>query len=333
MDPLTHTATGLFLSRIGLKRWTPLATPILLLAANAPDIDIVTAAGGSLSYLHYHRHLTHSLAAMPVMALATIALVWVFARKQKIRWVGAFFAALIAVATHLLLDLTNTYGVRLLLPFSARWLRLDLLHIYDLWIWAVFLIAIAAPFLARLVGSEIASRDTRQPLHGRGFAWLALVFLVVYICGRGVLHSRAVNELESRIYDDASPVRTLAVPGPANPWRWKGVVETADFYAVADLDLAGEFDPERAAIYRKPAPGPALDAAARLPVFREFLRFAQFPLWRVSPSPQFENGTVVEALDLRFGTPQAPAFVARATLDGNLRAVRSSFEFGVYQRR
>jgi len=35
MDPLTHTATGLFLSRIGLKRWTPLATPILLLAANA----------------------------------------------------------------------------------------------------------------------------------------------------------------------------------------------------------------------------------------------------------------------------------------------------------
>src|SRR5271157_6305162 len=60
MDPLTHTATGLFLSRIGLKRWTPLATPILLLAANAPDIDIVTASGGSLSYLHYHRHLTHS---------------------------------------------------------------------------------------------------------------------------------------------------------------------------------------------------------------------------------------------------------------------------------
>ena len=39
---------------------------------------------------------------------------------------GAFFAALIAVATHLLLDLTNVYGVRLLLPFSARWLQLDL---------------------------------------------------------------------------------------------------------------------------------------------------------------------------------------------------------------
>ena len=38
---------------------------ILVLAANAPDIDIVTLAGGQLNYLNYHRHLTHSLAAWP----------------------------------------------------------------------------------------------------------------------------------------------------------------------------------------------------------------------------------------------------------------------------
>ena len=69
MDNLTHTLTGLFLSRIGLNRWTPGASAILMLAANAPDIDVVSAAGGSLNYLHYHRHLTHSLAAMPLMAI------------------------------------------------------------------------------------------------------------------------------------------------------------------------------------------------------------------------------------------------------------------------
>ena len=165
MDPLTHTATGLFLSRIGLKRWTPLATPILLLAANAPDIDIVSAAGGSLSYLHYHRHLTHSLLAMPVMAIGTVALVALVARKT-IHWAGAFFAALIAVATHLLLDLTNTYGIRLFLPFSARWLRLDITNVVDIWIWAVFLVCVVGPYLAALVGSEIASRHTRRTAAG-----------------------------------------------------------------------------------------------------------------------------------------------------------------------
>src|SRR3954453_14517948 len=75
MDNLTHTATGLFLSRIGLNRWTPLASPIMILAANAPDVDIVTAAGGSLNYLHFHRHFTHSLFAMPFMAFLSVVLV------------------------------------------------------------------------------------------------------------------------------------------------------------------------------------------------------------------------------------------------------------------
>ncbi len=332
MDPLTHTATGLFLSRIGLKRWTPLATPILLLAANAPDIDIVTSAGGSLSYLHYHRHLTHSLAAMPVMALATVALVRVVSRK-KIRWTGAFLAALIAVATHLLLDLTNVYGTRLLLPFSARWLELDLTNVFDLWIWGVFLLCIAGPFLGRLVGSEIASRSGPEPLHGRGFAWVALAFLLFYNCGRGVLHARAVSELESRIYAGSAPLRTLAVPGPANPWRWKGVVETGDFYAVSDVDLLSEFDPTRATVYHKPAPDPAIDAAARLPAFQEFLRFSQWPLWSVSPAADLENGKTVEAIDLRFGSPSAPAFVVSATLDSALKPVSSSFRFGLSRQK
>jgi inner membrane protein len=326
MDPLTHTATGLFLSRIGLKRWTPMATPILLLAANAPDIDIVTSAGGSLAYLHYHRHLTHSLAAMPVVALLTVAVVRVAGRKT-IRWTGAFCAALIAVGLHLLLDLTNTYGIRLFLPFSARWLRLDLTHVFDLWIWAVFLLSIAGPFLGRLVGSEIGSRSGPQPPHGRGFAWLALVFLLLYDCGRGVLHARAVSELEARIYEDAAPLRTLAVPDPANPWRWKGVVETGDFYAVGDVDLLSNFDPTHAAVYRKPAPDPAIQAAAQLPDFQEFLRFSQFPLWRISPAAGLENGKEVEVIDLRFGSPAAPAFMVSATLDSGLRAVASSFQF------
>ena len=332
MDPLTHTATGLFLSRVGLKRWTPLATPILLLAANAPDIDIVSSAGGSLNYLHYHRHLTHSLVAMPVMALLTVVLVRVVGRKT-IHWTGAFFAALIAVATHLLLDLTNTYGIRLFLPFSARWLRLDLTNVFDLWIWGVFLLCIAAPFLGRLVGSEIASRSGPEPLHGQGFAWLALAFLLLYSCGREVLHTRAVSELDSRIYEGSAPLRTLAVPGPANPWQWRGVVETGDFWAVGDVDLMGNFDPAHATIFHKPEADPAIEAAARIPAFQDFLQFSQFPLWRISPAADMENGKVVEVLDLRFGTPLAPAFIVSATLNSRLQPVRTSFQFGLNRQK
>jgi hypothetical protein len=66
LDNLTHSLTGFALSRAGFDRFTKSATAILILAANVPDIDIVTRAWGSLAYLNYHRHLTHAIAAMPL---------------------------------------------------------------------------------------------------------------------------------------------------------------------------------------------------------------------------------------------------------------------------
>jgi len=327
MDPLTHTAIGLFLSRAGLNRLTPRAAPILMLAANAPDIDIVTAAGGSLSYLHFHRHLTHSLIAMPVMAILPVLLVR-FAGRKPIRWLGAFAAALIAVASHLLLDLTNAYGIRLFLPFSAQWLRLDLTSVADLWIWAAFFLAIAGPFLSRLVGLEIASKNVRARHHGRGFAIAALVFVLAYNCGRGVLHARAEAALEAREYQGAVPSRSAALPDAVNPFHWRGLVETGDIYAVADVDLNAEFDPARAAIFHKPEPNPALEAARGTETFREFLRFSQFPLWRVSPGSGPEEATLVEVFDMRFGSPDSPGFMASALVDSANRVSKTSFQFG-----
>jgi len=332
MDPLTHTATGLFLSRAGLKHWSPLATPILILAANAPDIDIVTSLGGSLNYLHYHRHLTHALAAMPLMALLPVVLVRAVVRKA-VRWWGAFAAALIAVAIHLLLDLTNVYGIRLLLPFSAQWLHLDLTGVIDLWIWGVSLLAVAGPFVGRLVGSEISSGAARERHPGRGFAIFALLFLLLYNCGRGVLHARAVAVLDSRLYQDSMPLRVLAAPNPANPMRWRGLVETGDFYAVEDVNLAGDFDPGRATIFHKPEPDPALQAAGRTPEFQEFLRFSLFPLWRLSPVAQPENARLVEVLDMRFGTPLAPSFMVSALVSANLQVLQTWFQWGTLRPR
>ncbi|HEY1336981.1 MAG TPA: metal-dependent hydrolase [Bryobacteraceae bacterium] len=328
MDPLTHTATGLFLSRAGLNRWTPRATAILLVAANAPDADVVTALGGSLNYLHYHRHLTHSLLLMPVMALASVAVVR-FAGRKPVRWLPAFAIALVAVATHLLLDLTNIYGIRLLLPFSPRWLHLDQTSVIDLWIWGFCLLSVAAPFLGRLVGSEISSGTVKRPHYGRGWAIVALAFLLLYNCGRAVLHAQAVASLESRVYQEASALRTAALPDPLNPWKWQGLVETRDFYAVTDLNLAtGDFDPTRAAIFHKPEPDPALDAARRAHDVQEFLRFAQFPIWRISPAPEPENARRVDVIDMRFGTPAAPGFMAWAVIDSGLRLIGQGFTFG-----
>lgn len=326
MDNLTHTATGLLLGRAGLNRWTPLATPILILAANAPDIDVISLAGGSLNYLHYHRHLTHSLAAMPIMALLVILLVRVVARKP-VRWAGAFWIALIGVASHLLLDYTNAYGIRLLLPFSSAWQRLDLTPVIDIWIWAAFLVAFAGPMLGRLVVSEITSGKRERGRHGRGFAWAALLFFLAYTGGRAVLHARAIAVLDSRLYGGAAPSRVAAMP-LENPLAWRGLVETSEFYAVEPVDLTGPFDPTSGTVFYKPLADPALDAALQTPVFQTFLQFSQFPLWHVTAAGDLENSKRVEVFDLRFGTPEEPGFHVSALVSGQGQVTGTKFQFG-----
>jgi inner membrane protein len=325
MDPLTHTATGVFLGRAGLDRLSPCATPILILAANAPDIDIITAFGGPLSYLTWHRHLTHAIPMLPLVALLPVLLVRLFARKP-IRWPAAYLISLVAVATHLALDSTNIYGIRLLLPFSARWFHLDLTSVIDLWIWLMILLALAGPAIARLVSSEIGARPGGGA--ARAFAIAALSFFALYDCGHALLHARAVAMLEARIYQGAAPLRAAAFPDAFRPWRFRGLVETADSYSLHDLNVFAPFDPDAGRIFYKPEPSPAIQAAARTPAFRGFLAFAQYPLWRILPAAELENGFEVQAMDLRFGTPSRPGFVATAILSGRLELVRSWFSFG-----
>jgi inner membrane protein len=313
---------GLALSRAGLNRLTPQATAVLLLAANAPDIDVVSAAGGSLAYLHYHRHMTHSLLMAPVMALLPV-LIARLATKKPIAWTTAYLASLIGVASHLALDLTNVYGVRLLLPFSERWLRLDITSIVDPWILMALLLSLIAPALSRLVAGEIGAPS--RP--GRTAALLALVFILLYDGARAVIHQRALAMLDSRVYLGSPPLRTAAFPDTFNPFAWRGLVEEARFDALFDLDVRKPFDPTTGPFFYRAEDSPALRSAAKTEVFQVFESFAQYPFWTVTPLSDPPNSSRVQLCDMRFGTPRRGGFKAIAILDAQLRVVKSWFAF------
>lgn len=326
MDPITHTLTGLALGRAGLNRLSVHAMPVLLLAANAADIDLVTAPGGAVSYLHYHRHVTHAFLALPLLALLPVLLVRLFARKP-FDWKWCYVVSLAGVASHPLLDWMNVYGIRLLLPFSSHWYRLDIASLPDVWMLGVLLAAALAPLFARLVGSEIGARSGT----GRGWALMALCFLVLYPFGRYLLHERAVAVLDARVYGGMQPLQVAALPGPANPFRWRGLVETEAFYAILDVNLLGDFDPAAGRLLYKPEPTPleaaAMAAARRTEAFRVFLDFSQCPYWSFTPLDHPENGIRVEASDLRFGDPSRRAFVAHAVVDQTGRVLDSGFSY------
>jgi inner membrane protein len=313
---------GLALSRGGLNRLIPQATAVLLLAANAPDIDVVSAAGGSLSYLHYHRHLTHSLLLAPLMALLPVLVVRLATRKP-IAWTMAYLVSLLGVASHLALDLTNAYGVRLLLPFSERWLRLDLNSIVDPWILAALLLSLIAPALSRLVAGEIGAPSPPGPTA----AVLALAFVLLYDGARAVIHQRAVAILDSRIYLGSPPLRTAAFPDMFNPFAWRGLVEESRFDALFDLDVRKPFDPTTGPFFYRAEDSPALRRAAETKPFQVFQTFAQYPFWTVTPVSDPPNGSRVQLSDMRFGTPRRGGFRAIAILDSQLRVVSSWFSF------
>jgi inner membrane protein len=322
MDNLTHTLTAVMLSRAGLNRLSPHATALIVLAANAPDLDILSGLAGPAAELQYHRGPTHSLVGLPIVAILVTVLVRLVMRKN-FSWGRVYLLSLAGVASNALFDLTNMYGVRLLWPFSERWFNADFIPIVDVWIWLLLGLGLVAPLVSRMVSSEIGAKAGK----GQSTAIVVLCLLALFGFVRYVQHERAVAVLDSRIYQGQAPLRVAAMPSFVNPLRWTGLVEGREFFEVfPSLDLLSDFDPASGNVYYKPEPNPELARARELPAFRAFLSFAQWPLWSVSPAAEPEGGVIVKVVDLRFGASQSH-FAVSATLDASGRVTQPSVRF------
>jgi inner membrane protein len=306
---------------VGLKRFSPHGTALLILSANAPDIDIVALSRGPFVYFEAHRGYTHSLLCLPLMAILSVAVTAAIFRR-RLPWLSACLLCCVGVASHLLIDWTTSYGTRLLLPFSSRWFHLDVNSLYDACIMAVLVFAAVWPLFSRLVSSEIGDRSTA----GRGVAIFALAFFLFFDCGRAILHGRAVAQLDAQLYDDAPALQTAALPEPFSPFRWTGVVETARAYQRMNIAALGQLETADAQTFYKPAITAAyLNAKATAP-FRYFLYFARFPVWSEEPVMTSEGaGARLVLSDLRFGTPENGSFHCVAIENGRNQVLHASF--------
>jgi inner membrane protein len=211
MDNLTHSLVGLAAAKAGLEKLSPGATVVCLLAANSPDADILTLVGGRWTYLQNHRGITHSILGTIALALA-LPLVfhgcaWLIARLRKrrpaTRLRGLMIASILATVTHPLLDWTNNYGVRFLLPWNSRWFYGDLVFIMDPVFWlvlggAVFLVA-ARTRMQRAGWSVLAAISSLLVFFGpvgRGGLANALPLRVIWITalvGLVILYTKEVG--------------------------------------------------------------------------------------------------------------------------------------------
>jgi len=146
MDNLTHSLVGLTAAKAGLERLSPGATALCLLAANAPDADIIVLAfGDRWTFLQHHRGITHAIVGVVALAILLPLIIhgidrlwsrW-RSRAPRTKLKGLLIASFIVSATHPLMDWTNSYGIRFLLPWSQKWSYGDLVFIVDPYLWVV----------------------------------------------------------------------------------------------------------------------------------------------------------------------------------------------------
>ncbi len=308
MEPVTQALASIALSRTGLNRLAPRATSILVAAAIAPDIDLLSALGGASTYLKFHRTLFHSIAGGAVLALALALIATQILRRLKST--GEFaststlslFARALAlcisgVALHLFLDLVDADGLRLLWPFHQNWQGWYLAPNLDPIILIALIASIALPALFKLVSEEIGERKKKNPIPRR-WAIAAFAILAGYLATRATLHSQAIDLLQSAIYRGEVPLSAGAYPDSISSFDWRGIAATDNTLQEIEVHLgSGEkFDPEQAITHYKPAQPQVLAAAEKAATIREFVNYARFPIASVQ---QTDSGWQIELRDLR----------------------------------
>jgi len=330
MDNLTHTLTGIAISQAGFNRKTRYATLAIVIGANIPDIDSVSGFWGSVAYLQHHRGITHSILGVIVLGVALAAVFYFFGKRVRPKKSGPhlngrwlLLGCLAATGSHLLLDFTNSYGIRPFLPFSGHWYAWGIEPIVDPLLWLILIVGLALPALFRLITEEVGARKT-------GFQTGAIISLcaVAALWGlRDFSHRRALNMLDSIRYHQANPQQLGAFPTFTNPFEWTGVVETANaFYVLPVGTINADLAPAEARVFHKPEPSPALKKALETRTGRVFMDFARFPWAQVVPT---EKGVTVTVRDLRFQAANARrgGFAIRIKLDQQLHVLSQQFKF------
>jgi inner membrane protein len=339
LEPLTHFLFGGVMARAGLNRKSALATTTLVLAAEAPDLDVFTELGGRIFGFAHHRGITHTIIGGPFVAAFVVLVIWLWYRfwgqrrwkagKAPPRWGVLFGLAWLACAVHVLLDFTNNYGVRPFEPISYRWYSWDTVFIVEPVLWIILVGGLLLPSLMGMVTDEVRSSRAKAP-RGRAGAVVALVLVVVFWGVRDYEHRRAVAAMEALTYHGEDPVRVAAFPYYVNPFRWYGVVETRDFYVSQIVDsLTPEVDPDGLATIRyKPQETPVILAAKKSYLGRVYLDWAKFPMTEVEQLSSPEQGYIVRMYDVRFAYPNLTGRITLGgwvQLDANLNVVAERF--------
>jgi inner membrane protein len=302
VDNVCHTLVGLAVGQAGLKRKTALAMPTLAIAANLPDIDVLVFTT-DIPSVAFRRGITHGVPAQILLPVALAGVMWLIGRRHAdssgppARFGSLLALSAIGILTHVYMDLLNTYGVRLLSPFSEHWFYGDAVFIVDVWLW-----------LMLGAGAWLARRSRPR------YAAAALACATLYIAAM-VLSAQAARTIVLDAWvarTGQAPAALMVGPVPLTPFRRTVIVDAGDRY------FEGSFRwlPARVVFESDGTPKndrlPAVNAARMEPEVHGILVWSRFPVWQIR---EVAGGTEVRLRDMRFKGIDRGGFTAAVIVE------------------
>ncbi len=223
MDSLSHISMGTGISILALSsgaidsEYSALTYAAVITASVIPDIDVVTKLGGNKSYINNHRGFTHSLIMLFGLTFI-LNLIANFYLPDSLRNVlmGWIF---ISIAFHLITDIFNNYGIKLLWPFHDKWLSVGATYTLDFIILGTFTLGILLYFIFNIDGAIYFS--------------IALAFTVTYLLILTL--RRELRALQIKHY--FNDTKRIFLTSKTSPHQWKFVVQTHDgMYHIGELN-------------------------------------------------------------------------------------------------
>ncbi len=223
MDSISHTSMGIGISILAvsttpaLADYQTVAFASIIAASLIPDIDVVTKLAGNKSYINQHRGFTHSLV---MFIIFTIILNWLAnlflpttSHNDLLPWIA------ISTGMHIITDIFNNYGIKLLWPFKDKWLSINATYTVDIVILSVFTTGILLHYIFNLDGEIIFI--------------VALLTTLTYLLGLTVRRQVRIMYI-TKHFD--KPVKKLYFASKSRPHHWKFVIETdKDYYYIGEL--------------------------------------------------------------------------------------------------
>jgi inner membrane protein len=263
-----------------LNRRTALATSTLVIANNLPDVDVAVFATDTLA-MSFRRGWTHGVLAQATLPIALTGAMLLYDRYRRstgqqangrtgqvVRPGQLLLLSYLGVFLHVFMDFTNSYGVRLLMPFSERWFYGDALYIVDPWL-----------YLTLGLGWWLAKRQPRP-------ARIGVALAAIYVSAMLLSNVMARREVAAGLARAGqSETRFMVTPVIVNPFRREVVIDVGDRYEKGNLwfDPLPHFRPAGFGI-EKGLDQPDVQQALQSERARAYLRWSRFPFAQVDPA-------------------------------------------------